>query len=420
MSGALLESKTSNEEYSRSKVLIISLAHLVNDWYGNYLQTLLPFLVASGLMVSRGAFLISMFTITSSMIQPFIGYLVDKKNKGWLVYIGTLWMAALLSLAGVIHNYTLLLITVVISGLGTAAFHPSASVLIRSYAGDRKGFCQAIFTSAGNVGYALAPILIVPVVQYYGLNSTTVFVIPGVMAAAILLFAALRVPVNEKERATPPTWPILRKAGPQLIRIVVMVAFRSFCYFGLVAFLPLYYQQKHISLITGSHYLSLMLLAGAAGGIIGGYISDFIGRKPVIVSSLILATPLLYLYLNSSGALSYFLVMAAGMFLLCSFSVTVVLAQDMLKENMAMASGLMLGFTIGLGGLGMGLFGILVEYWGIDAVIHILVIFPLLAGLIGITISDNSQKRVHRGKRNFTRRLLYPIRKIEHHSSFDA
>jgi FSR family fosmidomycin resistance protein-like MFS transporter len=67
-----------------------------------------------------------------------------------------------------------------------------------------------------------------------------------------------------------------------------MVAFRSFCYFGLVVFLP--YQQQNISLIAGSHYLSLMLFAGAVGGLIGGYISDIIGRKPVIVDSLILAT----------------------------------------------------------------------------------------------------------------------------------
>ncbi|HBC94934.1 MAG TPA: MFS transporter [Pelotomaculum sp.] len=372
---------------------------MVNDWYGNYLQTLLPFLVASGCMVSRGAFLISMFTITSSMIQPFTGYLVDKKNKGWLVYIGTFWMGALLSLVGVIKSYPLLLMTVIISGLGTAAFHPSAAVLVSSYSGERKGFCQAIFTAAGNIGYAFTPILIVPVVQKYGMNSTIVFIIPGIMAAILLLFATPRAPVSQKAAAAPPAWPILQKAGPQLIRIIVMVAFRSFCYFGLVAFLPLYYQQQNISLIAGSHYLSLMLFAGAVGGLIGGYISDIIGRKPVIVDSLILATPLLYLYLNSSGALSYFLVILAGTFLLSSFSVTVVLAQDILKENKAMASGLMLGFTIGLGGLGVGLIGLLVEYWGINTIIHLLVLFPLLAGLIGITINDDYHKRARKPKR---------------------
>ncbi|WP_243120844.1 MFS transporter [Pelotomaculum sp. FP] len=142
-----------------------------------------------------------------------------------------------------------------------------------------------------------------------------------------------------------------------------------------------------------------MLFAGAVGGLIGGYISDIIGRKPVIVDSLILATPLLYLYLNSSGALSYFLVILAGTFLLSSFSVTVVLAQDILKENKAMASGLMLGFTIGLGGLGVGLIGLLVEYWGINTIIHLLVLFPLLAGLIGITINDDYHKIARKPKR---------------------
>ena len=73
----------------------------------NYLQTLLPFMVDAGLGVGRGAFLISAFTVTSSLLQPVSGYLVDQKNQRWMVYLGTLWMAVLLGLVGVLKGLLL-------------------------------------------------------------------------------------------------------------------------------------------------------------------------------------------------------------------------------------------------------------------------------------------------------------------------
>lgn len=103
----------------------------------------------------------------------------------------------------------------------------------------------------------------------------------------------------------PPLWPVIREAWFELTKVVLVVACRSLAYFGLVAFLPLYLQQENVSIITGSRLLFLMLFAGALGGLAGGYISDLLGRKPVIVGSLLMASPLFYFYLNSSGFLSY-------------------------------------------------------------------------------------------------------------------
>jgi FSR family fosmidomycin resistance protein-like MFS transporter len=108
----------------------------------NYVQTLLPFLVAAGMSVGRGAFLISAFTITSSLLQPISGYLSDQKNQRWMVYVGTLWMAVLLGFVGVIKNYPLLVIIIALAGLGTALFHPQASAMVTAVSGERKGFFQ--------------------------------------------------------------------------------------------------------------------------------------------------------------------------------------------------------------------------------------------------------------------------------------
>ena len=367
----------------RKKITSLSFAHLINDWYMNYIQTLLPFLVISGLQVSRAAFLISAFTVTSSLLQPVFGYMVDKKNQRWMVYVGTVWMAVLMSLLGVIQNYGLLLAVAALAGLGTAAFHPQASALVSAVSGNKKGFFQSCFTAAGNIGWALTPLMVVPFVQKYGLSKTPLFMVPGIFAAILLWFSAPRLAVREKFSSLP-LLPILKESWRELSKLVVVVAFRSLAYFGLIAFLPLYLHKVNISLITGSRLLFVMLFSGAMGGILEGFLSDRIGRKPVIAGSLIMASPLFYLFLNTSGMLSYVLLAMAGAALLASFSVTVVVAQEIISKNAAMASGLMLGFGIGVGGLGVGLVGILADHLGLVFSVNLLIWLPLLAGLFAL------------------------------------
>lgn len=365
---------------------------MFNDWYMNYIQTLLPFLMAAGLGVSKGAFLISAFTITSSLLQPVFGYLVDQKNQRWMVYAGTLWMAALLSLVGVFKSYPLLIVVVTLAGLGTAAFHPQASAMITAVSGERRGFFQSLFVAAGNVGWALTPLMVVPFVQKYGMEFTPVFVLPGLLVAILLWYAAPRAPVSAGARPVPPPLlPALRSVWVELSKVVLVVSFRSLTYFGLVSFLPLYLQHKNISLLSSSRLLFMMLFAGAVGGLLGGYISDLAGRKAVIVGSLVAASPLFYLFINTSGPLSYLLLALAGAALLSSFSVTVVAAQEIISKNAAMAAGLMLGFGIGIGGLGVGLVGLLVEHMGITYVINLLIWLPLLAGLLGLNIKAGNR-----------------------------
>lgn len=382
----------------KGKILAVSLAHMVNDWYMNYIQTLLPFMVAAGMGVSKGAFLVSAFTVTSSLLQPVAGYLVDQKNQRWMVYLGTLWMAVLISLTGVVQNYPLLVAIVALAGLGTAAFHPQASATVSAVSGERKGFYQALFVASGNVGWALTPLVVVPFVLRFGLEMSPVFLLPG-LAVAVLVWAA--APGTQAGPASTP--PPLREAfagvGADLAKVVMVVATRSLAYFGLVSFLPLYLQRINVSLVTGSRLIFLMLFSGAMGGLAGGYLSDIFGRKPVIVGSLMLSTPLFYLFLNSQGIYSFVFLSLAGAFLLASFSVTIVVAQELISKNSAVASGLILGFGIGTGGLGVGLVGLLAEYRGIVFVINLLVLLPLLAGLLGLAIRGRpAAKAVQAGR----------------------
>jgi len=369
----------------KGKVLSISVAHLINDWYMNLVTTLLPFLIATGIGIGRSAFLVSAFTFTSSLLQPVFGYMVDRKNQRWMVYVGTAWMAIMLSLMGVIDNYAILFMLALMGGLGTAAFHPQASSMISSISGARKGFAQSVFSAAGNIGWALTPLTVIPIVEHWGMQSTIVFMVPGLAVAALLWYTAPRSP-SGKAHESHPMLPLLRQSWKELTKVVAIVTFRSLCYFGMIAFLPLFLQTKGISVIHSGRFLFLMLFSGALGGLVGGYFSDKVGRKAVIVTSLLLTGPLFLLFLHTDGLAMYLFLALAGAGLLSSFSVTVVLAQEIISRNAAMAAGLTLGFGIGIGGLGVGAVGVMVERMGPYAAVNLLACFPFVAGLVALTL----------------------------------
>jgi len=370
------------------RLLTLSFSHMINDLYMNQLQVMLPFFVLAGLSVSRGAFLISAFTITSSLVQPAFGLIADRKNRFWMVYSGTLWMALLLGITGLIQNYYLLIIAASLAGLGTAAFHPQASAMAAACSVERKNFSQAVFIASGNVGWALTPLLFAPLAQNFGLGVTPVFIIPGLLAAAMLWISVKGIPVSAKKESSTSIFASLKKDKGELLKIMLVVALRSLTYFSMIAFLPLYLKERNISLVSGSRLVFLMLFAGSIGGLTGGFIADKHKRKTVIAVSLIAASPLFYLFTIFGGIIGYIMLALAGAFLLASFSVTVTAAQKIIEKNAAFASGLTLGFGTGIGGLGVSLIGLLAESQGITTAINLLVWFPIAGGVLGFLMRE--------------------------------
>jgi FSR family fosmidomycin resistance protein-like MFS transporter len=378
---------------------VLSLAHMLNDMYSNYLPQMLPFLVAAtALSTTRAAIVVSAFTISSSFIQPLFGYFLDRQGKRWLVHVGTLWMAIMLSLTGLVHSYLLLVLLAGLAGLGTAAFHPQASTMITVVSGDRKAVLLSTFVAFGNIGFALSPLLLVPLFQAYGLHSTIYTVIPGILVALLLYFFA---PRNDLLGGNAPTFSevlhSLQSARSELLAITGVIAIRSLAYTGLLTILPLYFiQSQNLSYIASSHLVFIMLFSGAMGGILGGLISDHYGRKPLIVGSLFLATPLFYGFSHSSGTISTIFLALAGASLLSSFSVTVVAAQEAIPNNKSLAAGLTMGFAGGVGGLMVILIGRIGDLYGLPAAISVLFFLPIVAGFIALFMKSRPTSKSER------------------------
>ncbi len=375
---------------------ILAVSHLLNDLYSNYLPQLLPFLMLAmpGFTITKAAILTSVFSITSSLIQPAFGYFVDTMGKRWLVHVGTLWMAIMLSLTGIVKDYRILVVLSSLAGMGTAAFHPQASSMVNVLSGRHKAVFFSIFVAFGNIGFALGPLLLVPLFNTFGLRATLVTVIPGIVVALLLLFFAPKV-----ESTGHPGVPLhaalrsLRNSGKELTAIIAVIAVRALAYTGMLTLLPLYFQEKGMAKVAASRLLTVMLASGAAGGVLGGFISDRFGRKPLVVGSLFLATPLFFLFLNSDGALSILFLALAGATLMSNFSVTIVAAQEAIPDNKALAAGLTMGLANGLGGMLVISIGRLGDTVGLSSAITILFALPIIAGIIALFMRSRPAAR---------------------------
>ena len=389
----------SRTQIQYAKIGVLSLAHMFNDLYSNYLPQLFPFLVvlSPGFTATRATILVSAFTFTSSMVQPLFGYFLDRKGKRWLVHVGTLWMAVLLSLTGWVDNYWLMVLLAALAGLGTAAFHPQASTMVNVLSGDYKAVMLSFFVAFGNVGFALGPLLLVPLFEAYGLRATAVTVIPGFLVAVLLYFFA---PGNTELSGPVPEFSAviqsLKSSTRELAAIIGVIAIRSLSYSGMLAILPLYFKSQNLSNIAASHLLTIMLFAGAVGGLLGGFLSDYYGRKQLIVGSLLLSSPLFFAFFYTQGALSMIFLALAGAALLSSFSVTVVAAQQAIPDNKALAAGLTMGFAGGIGGLAVILIGRIGDRWGLASAIFVLFLLPLAAGLVALLMKGRPAARLQR------------------------
>ena len=140
----------------------------------------------------------------------------------------------------------------------------------------------------------------------------------------------------------------------------------------------MFLQTQGVDLKTGSLMLTLFLAGGAAAGLYGGHLSDRVGRRSVISASMFIYPLLTSLMILSKGPWLWLMSAASGAALLVSFSVTIVLAQELLPRHLGLASGLILGLAFGTGGLGAALSGYLADILGLYNTVWFLAPVPLL------------------------------------------
>jgi FSR family fosmidomycin resistance protein-like MFS transporter len=360
---------------------LLALGHFVIDVTQGSLPAVLPFLKqAHALSYAQAAMIMLAANLTSSIIQPLFGYLSDQLARRWILPVSVFVAGAGIALVGLAPGYEGVLARVVVMGLGVAAWHPEGYRTATVVAGDRKATALSWFSLGGNVGIAVGPPLMTFLVTGFGLHGTLGMVVPTALVG-VLLLAALPLFTHE---ATAPRAVRARREGANMpgamALLIGIVGVRSWASLGFTTFVPFYYLDtlKADPRLVGV-LLFVFLGSGALGTVVAGPIADRVGPRAFMQWVLLAALPFGVLFLLTSGPIAFVMLGIFGGVLTSSFTVSVVLGQAYLPRNAGMASGLIVGFAIGLGGAGVTALGWVADRWGVPTALWISALTPLAA-----------------------------------------
>ena len=376
------------------KVLIIlSLGHMVTDIYQGALPATLPFLKDKlGLTYTMTGVILMMANFTSSILQPLFGFYSDKKEKAALLPIGLFAAGIGYSLLALPSDYYLVLFLVVISGLGVAAYHPEGYKTAHFFTGERSVTGMSVFSVGGNLGLAIGPPMAIYVTRYLGFDALPVVIIPSLLCTALILTQKRTIAIPRLEHTARQADVTKTSVGSyvSLFLVVAIVVMRSWTQMGLLSYIPFYYINylKGDPVFAGN-LIFVFLACGAAGTLIGAPFADRWGHRFFIRLTMLLATlnlPLMFVPFIANSYLLFFVLGVEGMLLISTFSVTIVMAQRLLPNRLGVASGLMVGFAIGTGGIGVTLLGIVADNFGVPIALESIMILPFIGFLLSLIV----------------------------------
>jgi FSR family fosmidomycin resistance protein-like MFS transporter len=159
-------------------------------------------------------------------------------------------------------------------------------------------------------------------------------------------------------------------------------------------YIPQIYKAQGASNQEASNILFAILLPLAIGGLIGGTLSDKIGRRRVLIGSTGLIGPALWGMLNTNGAAPYILGPLLGVAIGASLPVTLVMAQSLVPRGLGLMSGVVLGFTFIAGAIGVGINGVMADQIGLMPTMTINAALPLAAALLAFFLPDDRPTEV--------------------------
>lgn len=393
--------KQNNPVYTM--MIFIAVAHLINDTMQSVIPAMFPLLQRDlGLTFTQLGMISFVLNMFASVLQPVVGFATDKKPMPFALPLGMASSFIGLTMLILAPSYELILVAVLFLGLGSAVFHPEGSRVSFMAAGNKRGLAQSIYQVGGNSGQALAPLISAFLILPFGMYGASVILI--LTAFGIFLLSKIAVWYREqleqeklskvKKVLVSSLPPLTKKQVSFALTLLILIIFaRSFYVINMTNYYIFYLIEKYaVSIEFGQVLIFIFMAFGVVGTYFGGGWSDKIGRKNVILLSVVLPIPLcLILPYVQLWAVVVLLILIGGLIMI-SFSVLVVYAQELVPSKIGTMAGLTVGLAFGMGAIGSIVIGRLIDLNGITWTIQVVSLLPFLMLVAFLLPRDKSAK----------------------------
>lgn len=365
--------------FQADRVLTIAAGHLLHDTYTGFLAPLLPVFIANLGLSKAQAGALTIFLQGPSLLQPAIGHLADRFNLRYLVFLAPAIAAGMMSLLGIAPNYLVLVLLLTVVGLSSAGFHAVGPAVAGQLSGRRLGQGMAFWMVGAEIARTFSPLIVVTALHFLGARGLPLLMLIGLLGAA-LLYVRLRDVSFELAKTEHPTpWKeVLWSMRRVMLPLAGVLALRAFLVAALTTHLPILISEEGSDLWLAGAALSLVQGGGAIGVLMVGPLSDRLGRKSTVLATLLVAPPLLLLFLATKGWLRLPLLLLLGFTTLSNNPVMMAMVQESFPSNRAMANGMYLAMTFVSSSVMAVLVGMLGDLFGLRLAFVASAIAPLL------------------------------------------
>ncbi len=375
---------------------LVGLAHASSHFFHLVLPPLFPILKSEfGVSYAQLGLLPALFFAASGVMQIVCGFLVDHFGARRVLLSGLALVSISILLSGFVSEFWMFIPLAIIGGVGNSVFHPAdLAILTAKVSGPRLGRAYGTHALSGNIGWALAPVFVMAVVQFS--DWRTALVLSGFVGLAVLLVLIVTGPELTDSGQSPAKTQAERSSDAirENIRLLLSpTVFSCFLYFtflstaligiqtfGVTAMVQIYTVPWELA-TTG---LTVFLIASGIGVVCGGFAADWTDRHDLITISGMMLGALVFLAVGSGEISTGVLIPALAIAGFASGTTTP--SRDMLvrKSTPQGASGRVFGFVYS--GLDLGSCLIpLVLGWVLDRGTPNIV-FYIIASMLMLTV----------------------------------
>ncbi len=373
------------ETLNNKKIIFTqALGHFTIDAHSGFLNPIMPFIAAKiGITMAIATVLISISNLTSSLSQPFFGYIADRWKRRFFIFWGMIMASVFLSFLGVAHNIYTLIIFLLLGHMGVSFFHPQATSIVSEFSKDcSNSKDMSFFIASGTFGFALGPAISSNITQFFGLEKLPFACFIGIITAFFILnntpkIKLLNIPKPKASLIN--AIKAIFKNKPVSILVAASIV-KSFVVSSFSIILPFYWKSIGYNVSTIGLILLAFMLFGAFGVVSSPIFEKFIGIKNVFYLSLITVTPLgiIFYLCGGKGIIGLIAFILIGYVSFLAVPVNMSLAQRLMPEFKSMISGFIGGFSWGVIGLILPLISLIAEKTGIMTILLIMTFIPLM------------------------------------------
>ena len=374
---------------------LITIGHGLTHWYPATFYLLLPLIGNElGLSYSQIGLIMTCQYIASAVANVPGGVLVDTVGrKGLLMAISLFWVGFPYLLIGFTHSYVMLLVCIALVGFGNALWHPTAIPTLGQRYPDRKGLVLSLHGMGGNVGDAIAPLVIGTALSVFSWREVVILNVAPGLVVALLMFAFLgtiRLGAKKTQaegQSLGQYWGQLKVLlrNRALVLLSVGSSFRTMTQSALLTFLPVYlaHDMGYSPALVGACLFALQA-AGFAAAPVAGHMSDRMGRKQILIGSMLTSGVVLVMMALVGGSPVFiFLIAVLGFFLYATRPVIQAWMLDVTPKNMGGSSiGVLFGAQAVGGALGPLFGGMVADRYGLLAAFYFLAATIVVANLL--------------------------------------